>query len=305
MVYLWLIAGFILLIKGADYFVDGAAGIARRLNVSSVIIGLTIVALGTSLPEAAVSISASLAGSNGLAISNVIGSNVFNTLVVVGASALLAPFVINRTILRRYLSFNILCTLLLFGAVLTGTISRWMGICFLVLLAVYLFVLIRHAKAAPAEDDPYTPMPLWKMLVFLILGAAAIMFGGNITVNSAREIAAQLGMSENLIGLTVVAVGTSLPELVTSVTAAKKGESGLSLGNAIGSNILNILFILGLSSAIHPLSADLFNLIDTGILLAIAVILFALTWASPKMSRLKGILMIVAYCCFMAYTILR
>lgn len=305
MVYLWLVVGFILLIKGADYFVDGAAGIARRLNVPSVIIGLTIVALGTSLPEAAVSISASLAGSNALAISNVIGSNIFNTLVVVGASAVLAPFAIERTIMKRDLSFNILATLLLLLAVLTGTISRWMGAGFLLILAAYLYLLLRQARNQPDEEQDQAVMPVWKMLVFLILGAAAIMLGGNVTVESARTIAAQLGMSENLIGLTVVAIGTSLPELVTSVTAAKKGESGLSLGNAIGSNILNILFILGLSSLIHPLTPDPFNLIDTVILLAIAVAVFAMVWASPKMSRLKGWIMILAYCCFMAYTILR
>lgn len=305
MVYLWLLAGFVLLIKGADYFVDGASAVARRLNIPSVIIGLTIVALGTSLPEAAVSISASLAGSNALAISNVVGSNVFNTLVVVGASALMAPFAIERTIMKRDLSFNILVTLLLFLAIMTGTISRWMGIGFLILLAVYLYILLRSAREETIEPEKTENMPVWKMLLFLLFGAAAIILGGNVTVNSARDIAAQLGMTENLIGLTVVAVGTSLPELVTSITAAKKGESGLSLGNAIGSNILNILFILGLSATIHPLTADPFSLIDVAILLVIAVVLFAVTWTSPKMTRFKGGVMIAAYIGFMAYTILR
>ncbi len=305
MAYLWLVVGFVLLIKGADFFVDGAAGIARRFHVSSVIIGLTIVALGTSLPEAAVSITASLSGSNALAISNVIGSNLFNTLVVVGASALISPFLIERLVIRRDMSFNILCTLLLLLAITTGRISRWMGSGFLVLLGIYLYLLIRQARQDPARQEESESLPMWKMLVFLVLGAAAIMLGGNVTVDSAKKIALQLGMSENLIGLTVVAIGTSLPELVTSVVAARKGESGLSIGNAIGSNILNILFILGLSSLFHPLDAIYFNLVDTAVLLGVATVLFGVCWFSPKMSRTKGIIMILIYCCFMAYTIIR
>ncbi len=306
MAYLWLLAGFVLLVKGADFFVDGAAGVARRFHVPSVIIGLTIVALGTSLPEAAVSITASVTGSNALAISNVIGSNIFNTLVVVGASALITPFLIQRSVIKRDLTFNIFCTVLLFCCIMTGEINRWMGIGFLILLMAYLYVLIRDAMKNPAEkeeeEDQKEP---WKLAAFLILGGAAIMIGGDVTVDSAKTIAAQLGMSENLIGLTVVSIGTSLPELVTSITAARKGESGLSIGNAIGSNILNILFILGLSSAISPLTANFFNLIDTGILIAVAILMFVLAWSSPKMTRSKGLFMIALYACFMVYTILR
>ena len=306
MAYLWLLAGFVLLVKGADFFVDGAAGVARRFHVPSVIIGLTIVALGTSLPEAAVSITASVTGSNALAISNVIGSNIFNTLVVVGASALITPFLIQRSVIKRDLTFNIFCTVLLFCCIMTGTINRWMGIGFLILLMAYLYVLIRDAMKNPAEkeeeEDQKEP---WKLAAFLMLGGAAIMIGGDVTVDSAKTIAAQLGMSENLIGLTVVSIGTSLPELVTSITAARKGESGLSIGNAIGSNILNILFILGLSSAISPLTANFFNLIDTGILIAVAILMFVLAWSSPKMTRSKGLFMIALYACFMVYTILR
>lgn len=306
MAYLWLLAGFVLLVKGADFFVDGAAGVARRFHVPSVIIGLTIVALGTSLPEAAVSITASVTGSNALAISNVIGSNIFNTLVVVGASALITPFLIQRSVIKRDLTFNIFCTVLLFCYIMTGEINRWMGIGFLILLMAYLYVLIRDAMKNPAEkeeeEDQKEP---WKLAAFLILGGAAIMIGGDVTVDSAKTIAAQLGMSENLIGLTVVSIGTSLPELVTSITAARKGESGLSIGNAIGSNILNILFILGLSSAISPLTANFFNLIDTGILIAVAILMFVLAWSSPKMTRSKGLFMIALYACFMVYTILR
>lgn len=305
MAYLWLIVGFVLLVKGADFFVDGAAGVARRFHVPSVIIGLTIVALGTSLPEAAVSITASVSGSNALAISNVIGSNIFNILVVVGASALITPFLIQRSVIKRDLTFNIFCTILLFICILTGEISRWMGIGFLVILAVYLYILIKDAMKNPAQEEDEKQKEPWKLAAFLILGGAAILVGGDLTVDSAKTIAAQLGMSENLIGLTVVSIGTSLPELVTSVTAARKGESGLSIGNAIGSNILNILFILGLSSAISPLIANSQNLIDTGILIAVAVLMFGLAWSSPKMTRAKGLIMIALYACFMVYTIIR
>ncbi|MGM9960064.1 MAG: calcium/sodium antiporter [Allobaculum sp.] len=304
MAYLWLLVGFALLIKGADFFVDGAAGIARRFNVSSVVIGLTIVALGTSLPEASVSITASLSNSNALAISNILGSNIFNTLVVVGASALITPFVVEQAVIKRDITFNILCSVLLLGAICTGMVNRWMGIGFLILLVCYLVVLIRNAKV---DDEPAqaAQKPVWQLLLFLVIGAVAIIFGGNLTVDSAKEIAAQLGMSENLIGLTVVAVGTSLPELVTSVVAARKGESGLSIGNAIGSNIMNILFILGTSAAISPLVANAQNMIDCAILLGVALLIFALCWKNPKMTRGKGILMIAVYVVFLVYTIIR
>lgn len=306
MVYIWLLAGFVLLIKGADFFVDGASGMARRFHVAPVIIGLTIVALGTSLPEASVSISASLSGSNALAISNVIGSNLFNTLVVVGASALIAPFLIDRQVVSRDLSVNVGSSLLLVLCIVTGMISRWMGLLFLVLLAIYLFVLIRQARQESEETAAQEEDMSWLRIgILLVLGCAAIIFGGTITVDSARAIARDLGMSENLIGLTVVAIGTSLPELVTSVTAARKGESGLSIGNAIGSNILNILFILGASSVIHPLECDLFNLIDSILLLIVAVLMLVMCRFSARMTRIKGILMIALYICFMIYTIVR
>lgn len=306
MEYLFLIAGFILLIKGADYFVEGAASVAYQFRISTVIVGLTIVALGTSLPEAAVSISASLSGSNELAISNVLGSNIFNTLVVVGASALITPFAVSRKIISRDLGFNIACTLILALLIWNMDISRIDGVILLVLLAGYLFVLIRDAKNNPEEnDEEKTILPVGQSALFIIGGALAIMLGGNITVNAAKAIAAFWGMSETLIGLTVVSVGTSLPELVTSVVAAKKGESGLSIGNAVGSNILNILFILGTSSVIRPLAAIGWNLWDVLILLAIAVFMFFLLLWKKKLTRPLGALLIALYACYMVFIICR
>lgn len=307
MEYALLIIGFVLLIKGADFFVDGAASVAYKFSIPSVIVGLTIVALGTSLPEFSVSLTASLAHSNELAVSNVVGSNIFNTLIVVGASALIAPFAISKTVINRDLSINILVSLLLVLFVLNGDISRIDGIIFVIVLIAYLSLLIRSAlqnKTEVSEESP-EEQPLSKSILFIIGGAALILVGGDLTVDAARKIALSLGMTETLVGLTVVALGTSLPELVTSVVAAKKGESGLSLGNAIGSNILNILFILGFSSIITPLPVTFFNQIDTMILLGIAVLFFVLAKLKSEMSRSRGAMLIVIYAVYLAYIIAR
>lgn len=305
MEYLLLLIGFALLIKGADYFVDGAASVAYRLHVSTTIVGLTIVALGTSLPEAAVSISASMQGSNALAISNVLGSNIFNILVVVGCSALITPFLIPKEVIHRDIGFNIFCSFLLLACLFFMKLTRWEGILFLAILVGYLVYLVRDARRNPVEEEEQKILPMWKCWVFIILGAAAIMIGGQVTVNAAKTIAASLGMTETLIGLTVVSVGTSLPELVTSVVAARKNQSGLSIGNAIGSSILNILFILGMSSAIHPLVSDLFSLYDCLFLCAVSVGIFIYAKMQPKMTRTAGGVMIAVYVCYLVYIIMR
>ena len=306
MAYLLLIIGFALLIKGADFFVEGASSTAYRFNIPTVIVGLTIVALGTSLPEAAVSISASLAGSNELAISNVLGSNIFNTLVVVGCSALIAPFAVSKKVVKRDIGFNILVTGLLMVLMLNNKIGRGDGLLLLMLLAAYLYVLIRDALKNPTLDDEEKKLLTNdRAILYMVGGGVAIMLGGNFTVDAARTIAASLGMSETLIGLTVVSVGTSLPELVTSVVAARKGESGLSLGNAIGSNILNILFILGMSSMIHPLAVIGFNFVDVAILWVIAIGLFVLLWVKPKLTRSRGALLVAVYVAYLVYIIIR
>lgn len=308
MAYLMLILGFILLIKGADFFVDGAASIAYKFRIPTVIVGLTIVALGTSLPEFAVSLSANLAGSNELAISNVIGSNIFNTLVVVGCSAILAPFVIQKEVINRDLGLNIAVTLLLALFTLQGELSRTAGVLFLIILVAYIGFLIYSAlknKTEVSEKEEEKVMSPVACIFAIVFGALGILIGGDLTVDNAKIIAAQLGMSETLIGLTVVALGTSLPELVTSVVAARKGESGLSLGNAIGSNIFNILFILGFSSAIRPLPVLFNNRIDIWILLAIAVFIFVLSKIKPKMTKVRGLLFLLVYAVYLAYIIIR
>ena len=304
-----LLVGFVLLIKGADFFVDGSSSVAKILKVPSVIIGLTIVALGTSLPEAAVSITASLQGNNSMALSNVLGSNLFNLLVVIGASALIKPFDVNQDIKKRDLPFNIILTaVLLLFAFTHKTLGRIEGILFLVVLVIYMICLVKSALKNNIEDKVET-MSVAKSIIYIIFGMVAIVIGGKLVVNNASAIASKLGLSDLFIGLTIVAIGTSLPELVTSVVAAKKGESGLALGNAVGSSILNIVFILGVSSALSPIKvvATEFTvvIIDLIILLVVSMILQVFCVTRDKVSKFEGVICILLYVAYMAYVILR
>ena len=302
--YIFLIIGFVLLIKGADFFVDGSAALAGYLKVPSVIIGLTIVAIGTSLPEAAVSISAGLAGSNEIAVSNIVGSNIFNTLVVVGASALIRPFKADSQIVKRDLPVNFVVTIILYLFVIGGMLSRIEGLILLVGIITYITVMVRSALKNRVEEE-IEPISLSKAALFIALGLAAVVFGGDVVVDSATAIAKSLGLSETLIGLTIVAIGTSLPELVTSVVASRKGESGLALGNAIGSNIFNILFILGMSSTLMPIPVVSENITDTLVLIGICVLIYAFARFGEKIGRGKGLTMIAIYIAYTAYIIMR
>ena len=304
-----LLVGFVLLIKGADFFVDGSSSVAKILKVPSVIIGLTIVALGTSLPEAAVSITANLQGNNSMALSNVLGSNLFNLLVVIGASALIKPFDVNQDIKKRDLPFNIILTaVLLLFAFTHKTLGRIEGILFLVVLVIYMICLVKSALKNKIEEKVET-MSVAKSIIYIIFGMVAIVIGGKLVVNNASAIASKLGLSDLFIGLTIVAIGTSLPELVTSVVAAKKGESGLALGNAVGSSILNIVFILGVSSALSPIKvvATEFTvvIIDLIILVVVSMILQVFCVTRDKVSKFEGVICILLYVAYMAYVILR
>ena len=294
MEYLLLLIGFVLLIKGADFFVEGSSSLAKILKVPSVIIGLTIVAMGTSAPEASVSINAALSGSNDIAISNVVGSNIFNGLVVVGICAFIAGFSTNRDILKRDMPVNIIITAILCFMFIDGRLSRIEGIILLAGMAAYITCMIISALKNREEAEDCKIMPL----LYIAGGLIAVIFGGNLVVNKACIIAANFGVSQNFIGLTIVAIGTSLPELVTSIVATRKGDSGLALGNAIGSNIFNILFILGMSAAIQPLHVLSESLIDCIILLASGIVLFLFAYTKKTMRRWEGaacILMYVGY----------
>ena len=299
MEYLLLIIGFVLLIKGADFFVEGSSSLARFLKIPSVIIGLTIVAMGTSAPEASVSINAALAGNNDIAVSNVIGSNIFNGLVVVGICAFMAGFKTNCDILKRDMPVNILITAILCIMIADGRLSRLEGILLLAGMIFYIVNMILSALKTRSSYPDEKSMPLYKSLIFIAGGLVAVIFGGNLVVNNASQIAVSFGVSQNFIGLTIVAIGTSLPELVTSIVATRKGDSGLALGNAIGSNIFNILFILGMSATISPLHILSESVIDCAILLVSGILLFVFAYTRKSMNRTEGAICVLSYICLL------
>ena len=309
--YILLVAGFVLLIKGADFFVDGSSAVAKRLKVPSLIIGMTIVAMGTSLPETSVSVSASVLGKNDLAISNAVGSNIFNLMVVCGVCALLCPMVISKVTLRKDLPFSVGAAGVLLGlGAFTGIVQRWGGAVLLALFVVFLYMMISSAKKARAsgelsEEDEYKIMPVWKCLLCITGGAAAIALGGKIVVDSASDIARAFGMSDNLIGMTIVALGTSLPELVTSIVAARKGEVDMALGNVVGSNIFNILFVLGIAATISPIAFTMKNTVDATVLIAMSLLVLLLCLPKKKLLRWHGALMLAVYAGYTAYIFVR
>ncbi len=312
MTYILLILGFILLIKGADYFVEGSSNLAKALKIPTLIIGLTVVAFGTSAPEAVVSIVASTKGSNEIALSNIIGSNIFNLLAVLGISAIVKGLKANRQIITKDFLFSILATFILialmFDKFLSGDklniITRGEGLVLLSILVLYVYSLILTAskeKKLIKEKHKLTP----KDILMLVLGILAVILGGELVVKSSQQIALNLGISETLVGLTIVSIGTSLPELVTSIVAAKKGETDIALGNVIGSNIFNILFVLGISSTLSPILVNSQSLIDVLILLGITIICYILTIYNQRIGRTKGIIMALTYLIFMIYIIMR
>ena len=315
--YLLLIIGFALLIKGADFFVDGASKIAQALHVSPLLIGLTIVAFGTSSPEATVSIVAALEENAGVAIGNVVGSNIFNITFVVGVTALLSPLKVESETIRKEIPFTLLAStslLILISDISLQTlssnfISRGDGFIFLLFFAIflyYIFEVARNSRDRLKQENTAVEEPSWgKNILFTIGGLAAIIFGGDLTVNSATEIAYSFGMSETLVGLTIVAVGTSLPELITSVTAALKKQSEIALGNIVGSNIFNILFVLGAASVISPLAVDPKILVDVVLMIILTIVLLLFSRSNSRIGKIEGIILAVAYIIYMIYIILR
>ena len=307
MMYVWLILGFVLLIKGADLFVDGSSSVARIFKVPAVIIGLTIVAMGTSAPETAVSISAAVRGQNEIALSNVIGSNIFNLLVVVGICAAIKPVIPAKEIIRRDLPISLLCAVLLLVASLNLALGRIEGIVLLLGFVIYIGYLVYTARKKPAADteENVRKMSPLKSALFILIGIAGIVLGGQLVVNSASDIAASFGLSQTLIGLTIVAVGTSLPELVTSIVASRKGENGLALGNAIGSNIFNILLVMGLSTVISPIGVNMQSVWDLVVLIAMSAVILVYLLIRKKLDRPFGLLMVLTYIGYMAYILQR
>lgn len=303
---LFLILGFVLLMKGADWFVDGASALASKLGIPQIVIGLTIVAFGTSAPEAAVSITSGLAGSPDLAISNIVGSNILNVLLILGIASVITPIAIQKNTLRYEIPFTAFITVLLLGlGLMGGSVSRLDGVIFLVLMAafmVYLIILSKNQK--PSEEDaPAKPMAIWKMIVFIIVGGAGIIFGSQFCVESATSIATHFGMSERMIGLTIVAFGTSLPELITSVTAARKGNADIAIGNVVGSNIFNILFVLGTTAVITPIKYTSAFIVDNVMALIAMILLFVFVIKNKKLGRIGGIVMLLSYVTYFVFFI--
>jgi cation:H+ antiporter len=321
-----LLLAFAVLVKGADIFVDGSSNLARILKIPGVVIGLTVVAMGTSMPELAVSVSASVQGANEIALSNVVGSNIFNLLGILGVCALIKPLPVERSILRRDFPVSISTTLLVFIVVALGSffgggflnlgmdenagvVSRLFGFVMIALFLVYIASLVECARRNPepesAESEKKKGTPLWKCLLFIALGLGLIIAGGKAVVFASRNIALFFGMSETLIGLTIVAVGTSLPELVTSIVAARKGEVDLAVGNILGSNIFNLLFILGLSALIAPVSVNAASVYDLLILIFVSALSWIFSITKRRIGRFEGAVMVLLYIGSMIFAILR
>ena len=306
------VAGIVLVILGADWLTKGASALARRFNMSELLIGLTIVAIGTSLPELVISTGSALKGSPGLALGNVIGSNIFNGMFILGVAALIAPIRFNARMLTREIPFNLLASIVLIlvsGSMLVGgapgeMITRYGGmllLCFLAVFVRYTFSISNDG----GDDEACGILPVWKVVLYIAVGLAALIFGGNVFVDGATAVARVLGLSEAVIGITIVSAGSSLPELAVSVSAARKGNVGIALGNVLGSNILNIFFILGVSATITPISLDGFSVVDYYVLLASSLLIYAVARFGGKavINRFEGALLVAGYVAYTTYLV--
>ena len=299
-----LLVGTALVLWGADKFTDGACGVARRWNVSELMIGLTIVAMGTSLPELIVSLLSSIRGSGDMSVGNIVGSNIFNTLVIIGASAMAMKIAVSRVTLYRdvSLSFGVAVVLFLMGR--DGELSRVEGVLLLGIFAIFLYNLFmaerKNKKNQPeAPEQPKDIEPVWKLMLLLVIGVASLVGGGQLLVNNAAELARSWGVSESVIGLTILAGGTSLPELATSVVAARKGSNDLALGNALGSNIFNITLVLGLCNVISPMHIPLISTTDWAFLIGSNVVLAVCAFTRMRLCRLEGFVLLLCYAAYL------
>lgn len=302
---LLLVVGFLMLIKGADWFVDGAAGIAEKFGIPHLVVGLTIVAMGTSAPEAAVSLTAALKGNAAITIGNVVGSNILNVLIILGLTAAVTAVPVAASTVKIEIPFTILVTVLLGIFGYTGNcISFQEGVFLWIIFVGYLAYLFWMTLKDKDENEiEKEKKPVWKLLLFTLVGVALIIFGSDVTVNAATAIATLFGMSQRFIGLTIVALGTSLPELVTSVSAARKGEADIAIGNIVGSNLFNILFVVGTTALIIPVVFEAAFLIDTVIAAAVVVLLWTCVFRRRVLSRMAGVIMLAGYAVYFVYLI--
>ena len=298
-----LLVGFLLLVKGADWFVEGAAGIAKKLGIPQLIIGLTIVAMGTSMPEAAVSITAALQENAGITIGNIVGSNILNILIILGVTALITNVAIQKSTLYYEIPYMIAITIVLMIFGITGEeITFIEGVIFWLLFIAFLgYLFVMSKKGNSQEDEEVKDIPVWKCILFMLVGGVMVVKGSDFAVSGASAIARFFGMSERFIGLTIVAFGTSLPELVTSVTAAKKGNAGIAIGNIVGSNIFNILFVIGTTALICTVPFEGKFIIDTIIAIASGAVLWLGTYKNRELRKPCGIVMLLGYAAYFIY----
>ena len=298
-----LAAGFLALVKGADWFVDGAAGIADRFGVPQLIIGLTIVAMGTSAPEAAVRITAGLKNNAGITIGNIVGSNILNILIILGITSLIVAVAVANSTIRYEIPFMLFITVLLMGMGYTGQkISFWEGIVLWIVFLFYLgYLFVMTKKKQEDQSQEYQKLPIWKLLLAVLVGLVAVVWGSDITVDAATALAKGFGLSERFIGLTIVALGTSLPELVTSVSAAIKGKADIAIGNIVGSNIFNILFVVGTTALIIPVVFEPKFLMDTFIAFGAGLVLLLCVAKRKKLVRMHGVIMLIGYIAYFIY----
>lgn len=305
-ILLWtvvLAAGIFVLVKGADWFVSGASDLAARIGISPLVIGLTVVAMGTSLPEAAVSISAVIKGNSEITIGNVVGSNILNILIILGLSAVIAPLSVKKSTVKYELTFLTVISILLIIQGLDGNIGLVDGIVQVVFFGLYIAYLFISSKKNGSESEEAVNQinrKIWQIILLCVLGLTATVVGSSLAVDAACGIASKLGMSERFIGLTIVALGTSLPELVTSVTAARKGKSDIAIGNIVGSNIFNILFVVGISAIIHPVAFAEGFIFDSAVSVAAAMLLIIFCAKGKKLKRWHGVLLLIGYALYFA-----
>ena len=307
------IAGITLVLYGADALVKGATALARKFNISELVIGLTIVALGTSLPELVISVGSAIKGSSGIALGNVIGSNIFNSMLILGVTAMITPIKFSAKMLSRELPFNLLASIVLIlvsGSMLIGggeneEISRYSGLILLCFLAVFIRYTFSISNDSEESNEDIKSVSNWKIVFYIIVGLASLIFGGKLFVGGATEVARLLGLSEAIIGITIVSAGSSLPELAVSVNAARKGNAGIALGNVLGSNILNIFFILGCSATITPISLDGFSFVDYYVLITTSLMVYIVSRFGGKnvINRWEGAILTLGYIAYTVYLI--
>ena len=302
---LLLVIGIIVVIKGADWLTSGAVGMAERIGVPQIIIGLTIVAMGTSMPEFFVSLLSAINGTPDLAVGNIVGSNIFNALLIVGCAAMVAPIAIQRTTVKKDIPVAVFASLLLMGMTLDGQISRIDAAILFVIFLAYLWITLRGAKTeeGAGQEEEKKPMPVLKAVILVFVGLACLIFGSDVFVDNATAIAHAMGISDAVIGLTIVAGGTSLPELATSVVAAKKGNSGIAIGNVLGSNVFNILMILGVTGLITPMIISGITIVDLSMMVISMILLWLFSITKYRIERWEGVLLAAIFIGYISWLV--